>query len=182
MEKLGDLVFFPMPDFFLRPMCRADLAAILAVQAQCYGHALIESAEALASRLALSPSTCHVACDAHGRLVAYLFTHPWPADSLPALDGTLQPPPASDLLWFVHDMAIAPAGRGRGVAASLFDAALEAARAAGLRRSRLIAVQSAADWWRRHGYAPAPADTAARHAAKLAAYGADAILMERELG
>lgn len=162
-------------------MYQADLPDVLAVQSQCYGDALIESAEALGSRLALSPATCHVARAPDGDLLAYLFTHPWCADSLPALDGTLAPPGSPDLIWFVHDMAVAPAGRGTGVAARLYAAARDAVRAAGLRHARLVAVQAAADWWRRHGYAPASAATTARHAAKLAAYGSDAILMECRL-
>lgn len=169
-------------------MVLADLPAVLAVQASCYTEGLLEGQAALASRLALSPSTCWVAHDPaqRGTLAAYLFTHAWPEDSLPPLDGVLdqvwrQNVAAGNLTWFVHDMAVAPAGRGAGLAPRLYAAAQAAARAAGLRRSRLIAVQSAAPWWRRLGYAPVPAQMAAPYAGKLAAYGASAVLMERTL-
>ncbi len=174
--------------FPLRRMTAADLPAVLAVQAACYTEVLLESRGALASRLALSPTTCWVADDPHrpSTLAAYLFTHAWPETSLPPLDGVLdggwrQPPTPAPLTWFVHDMAVAPGGRGGGLAPRLYAAAQAAALAAGLKHSRLIAVQSAAPWWRRLGYAPAAAETAARHAGKLADYGAAAVLMEKAL-
>lgn len=174
----------PMSEIVLRRMLAADLPAVLAVQAQCYAAPLIESADALASRLALSPATCWVAALPEDRLAAYLFTHAWPEATLPTLDGVLARdwPPATLLTWFVHDMAVAPAGRGTGLAARLYAAAEQSARALGLTSSRLIAVQSAATWWRRIGYAPLTAHEAAPHAHKLAAYGTDAILMERRFG
>ncbi|WP_354683386.1 GNAT family N-acetyltransferase [Cupriavidus necator] len=177
-----------MSNFTVRPMVTADLPAVLAVQASCYTGVLLESEAALASRLALSPQTCFVAPDPRhpGAVAAYLFTHPWPEAGLPPLDGVLDDrwrrAAAPDALtWFVHDMAVAPAGRGAGLAPRLYQAALAAARACGLTRSRLIAVQSAASWWRRLGYAPVAAGTASRHAVKLGDYGADAVLMERVL-
>jgi len=173
-----------MPEFVLRPMHPADLPAVLAIQAQCYGEALVESAAALQSRLALSPATCWVAAvsspsqNGHSDplLAAYLFTHAWPESSLPPWNGQLvcDWPDTEPLTWFIHDMAVAPIGRGAGLASQLHDAAREVATKAGLRSSRLIAVQSADRYWRRLGYAPL---AAGRHAAKLAAYGEGAVLM-----
>ena len=152
------------------------MPAVLAVQAQCYGDALLESSDALASRLALSPLTCWAAALPDGSLAAYLFTHAWPEDALPPLDGVLEWdwPPTTALTWFVHDMAVAPVGRGMGLAQRLYAAARDAALTTGLKSSRLIAVQSAAAWWRRLGYAPV---AGGRHAEKLVAYGDDAVLM-----
>lgn len=174
----------PMSEIVLRRMLAADLPAVLAVQAQCYAAPLIESADALASRLALSRETCWVAALPEGRLAAYLFTHAWPEATLPTLDGVLARdwPPTTPLTWFVHDMAVAPAGQGTGLAVRLYATAEQSARALGLTSSRLIAVQSAATWWRRIGYAPLTSQAAAPHAHKLAAYGTDAILMERRFG
>lgn len=184
-----------MSECILRPMRPTDLPAVLEIQAQCYRGMLLESGAALASRLTLSPATCWVAARA-GRnetLAAYLFTHMWPQDSLPPLDGVLEPhwarsdesgrapaEPAAALTWFVHDMAVAPAGQGKRLAQGLYVAARAAALDAGLRSSRLVAVQSAAPWWRRLGYEKiASADDA--FDAKLSAYGADAVLMGRAL-
>lgn len=179
-----------MSECILRPMRPTDLPAVLEIQARCYRGMLLESGVALASRLTLSPATCWVAAHA-GRdetLAAYLFTHMWPQDSLPPLDGVLErhwdrggePGCAMTLTWFVHDMAVAPAGQGKGLAQGLYKATRAAALDAGLRSSRLVAVQSAAPWWRRLGYEKMvpPND---RLAAKLAAYGTGAVLMGRAL-
>lgn len=157
-------------------MLAADLPAVLAVQAQCYGETLLESPEALASRLALSPDTCWVAALRDQQLAAYLFTHAWPETSLPPWNGRLARDwsDTEPLTWFIHDMAVAPAGRGAGLASRLYGAACDEAIKAGLRTSRLIAVQSADVYWRRLGYAPEAAEI---HANKLATYGNDAVLM-----
>jgi len=170
-----------MSELVLRRLTGADLPGVSAVQAQCYGDALLESDAALASRIALSPHTCWVATRADGTLLGYLLTHPWPAASLPPWDGLLSSdwPAHTPLVWFVHDMAVAPAGRGTGIALRLYEAARAAAVEQGLDMSRLIAVQSAAPWWRRLGYAPSAA--AATHATKLATYGETAVLMEKRL-
>lgn len=175
-----------MSDFLVRRMTAADLPGVLEIQAQCYHSGLLEGVEAFASRLALSPATCVVAIsNDDGALAGYLFTHPWPQDSLPPLDGVLKPSAhvgtAKAMTWFVHDMAVSPAGRGGGLALRLYEAALQGALEAGLRHSRLIAVQAAADWWRRLGYAPMTAKDAAAHAGKLADYGPAALIMERAL-
>jgi GNAT superfamily N-acetyltransferase len=175
-----------MSEFLLRPMAAADLPEVLAVQAQCYRPELIESADALASRLALAPALCWVAAHANApqRLAAYLLTHPWPREALPPLDGVLRHdgPAAGEtpLTWFVHDMAVAPAGQGQGLAKRLYAKAWHGAMQAGLRCSRLIAVQSAARWWQGLGYAPV---ALAREAAtKLSRYGDGAVVMGREIG
>lgn len=175
-----------MSDFLVRCMTAADLPGVLEIQAQCYPGNLLEGIEAFASRLTLAPSTCMVAISGGDRALAgYLFTHPWPRSSLPPLDGVLEPSADQGLdtvmTWFVHDMAVAPAGRGSGLAPRLYEAALQAALEAGLQHSRLIAVQAAADWWRRLGYAPMAAQQAAVHARKLASYGSGALIMERRL-
>ncbi|WP_420994447.1 GNAT family N-acetyltransferase [Cupriavidus sp. 30B13] len=172
-----------MSEFILRPMAAADLPAILGIQAQCYRGALHESGAALASRLALSPATCWVAAPP-GRpqaLAAYLFSHMWPRDGLPPLDGVLARDwEGGELTWFVHDMAVAPAGQGQGLALRLYQAARAAALDAGLRSSRLVAVQSAAGWWGRLGYQQI-APVGAALSAKLAVYGDEAVWMGREL-
>lgn len=175
-----------MSDFLVRRMTAADLDGVLEIQAHCYPANLLEGIEALASRLTLSPETCMVAISSGDQALAgYLFTHPWPRGSLPPLDGILEPSAARGsatvMTWFVHDMAVAPAGRGSGLAPRLYEAALQAALEAGLRHSRLIAVQAAADWWRRLGYAPMEAHEAAVHTGKLACYGPGALIMERAL-
>lgn len=168
-----------MPDVTIRPITDADLPGMLAVQQACYGNALLEPAEALASRWARSPALCLVAV--HGtQVVGYLLSHAWHAWAPPKLHVPLPPADATyaDRVWFVHDMAIAPAGRGQRLGERLHAAAGAAARAQGLHRSRLVAVQGAEAFWRRLGYRPASADAAQQQALR-AVYGDDAQLMEQ---
>lgn len=195
-----------MPDYKLRPMTAADLPAVLTIQAMCYDTTLIENEVALASRLALAPALCWVAestqqsarirspstSDAGAcTLGGYLLTHPWPADSIPPWNGLLPADTArvegeheshAAPVWFIHDMAIAPVARGDGLAQWLFDAARHVATSHRMHVSRLVAVQSAAAWWQRHGYAAVPAaalpDGIAR---KLESYGPGALLMESKM-
>ncbi|TYZ44438.1 GNAT family N-acetyltransferase [Ralstonia solanacearum] len=168
-----------MSDVTIRPVTDADLPGVLAVQQACYGNALLEPAEALASRWARSPALCLVAL--HGtQVVGYLLSHAWHAWAPPKLHVPLPPAEAThaDRVWFVHDMAIAPAGRGQRLGERLHAAAGAAARAQGLRRLALVAVQGADVFWRRLGYRPASAD-AAQQQALHAVYGDEAQLMER---
>ncbi|QOK99559.1 GNAT family N-acetyltransferase (plasmid) [Ralstonia pseudosolanacearum] len=168
-----------MPDVTIRPVTDADLPGVLAVQQACYGNALLEPAEALASRWARSPALCLVAVQ-DTQVVGYLLSHAWHAWAPPKLHVPLPPADAThaDRVWFVHDMAIAPAGRGQRLGERLLATAGAAARAQGLCRSRLVAVQGAEAFWRRLGYQPASADAAQQQALR-AVYGDDAQLMER---
>lgn len=168
-----------MPDVTIRPIADADLPGVLAVQRACYGDALLEPPEALASRWMHSPALCLVATQG-AWVIGYLLSHAWHAWTPPKLHVPLPPdaPAEADRVWFVHDMAIAPAGRGCRLGERLHAAACAAARAQGLHRSRLVAVQGADAFWHRLGYRPASADNVQRQALR-AVYGDDAQLMER---
>lgn len=161
-------------------MLSCDLAGVLAVQAQAYGDAMLESAATLGSRLTLSPRTCWVAVDDGQTVAGYLFTHPWMLQAPPPIDTALDALPAAPDCWYVHDMALAPHTRGAGVADRLYAAALGEAQALHLPASALVAVQHSQGFWARFGYAPA-AEVSPLIAAKLASYGDDAVFMTRAL-
>lgn len=168
-----------MSEVTIRPIAAADLPGILAVQQACYGDGFLEPGDALASRWARSPAMCLVAVRS-GEVVGYLLSHAWHAWTPPKLHVPLPVADAADVLWFVHDMAIAPAGRGQRLGERLYAMAFASAQAQGLRQSRLVAVQGADVFWRRLGYQCADVDSAAL-AALRATYGEDAELMERAL-
>jgi predicted N-acetyltransferase YhbS len=168
-----------MSELTIRPISADDLPGILAVQEACYGDGFLETAEALASRWARSPTMCLAALRGD-EVVGYLLSHAWHAWTPPKLHVPLPASDAADLLWFVHDMAIAPSGRGQHLGERLYAMACAVARAQGLLHSRLVAVQGADAFWRRLGYRPAamapqPLDTLRD------VYGNDALLMERPL-
>ncbi|GCB06595.1 hypothetical protein PSUB009319_42260 [Ralstonia sp. SET104] len=95
----------------IRPIVADDLRGILTVQQACYGDGFLESDDALASRWARSPAMCLVALGG-AEVVGYLLSHAWHAWEPPKLHmplPTADAGDAADVLWFVHDMAIAPA-------------------------------------------------------------------------
>ncbi len=72
-------------------------------------------------------------------------------------------------MLFLHDLALAPAARGLRVGERLVAAALGAAHRDGLTEAELIAVEGAAAYWHRLGFAETA--MAPTLAAKVAGYG-----------
>ncbi|TJZ67759.1 GNAT family N-acetyltransferase [Chitiniphilus eburneus] len=159
----------------LRLLQESDLDTVLAIQAQCYPHAWLESRAVFARKLALSPRSNWVAEDADG-VLGYLFTHPWHGAHLPQLDTRLPALPSNADQHFLHDLAVHPRARGRGVAARLVLHALAWGMAEGLREARLIAVLGAERFWSGFGFAPLE-----QPQGQLAAYGEQARAMGRVL-
>ncbi|MBQ1542172.1 GNAT family N-acetyltransferase [Caulobacter sp. CCUG 60055] len=164
--------------FSIRPMREADLDAVLAVQAQGYPPALRDGREAFASRITLAPSA-NLVVDGPDGCAGYLVSHPWLSRSPPPVDTVLDGPPPRPECWFIHDLSVAPAAQGAGLARRLFLAGAAAAETLGLRRSELIAVEGAAPFWLRLGYLPV-AEVGDALADKVAGYGAAARYMARE--
>jgi len=148
---------------------------VVEIQSQCYVEDLIESLSALSSRQKVSPRTCWVAED-EKTVVAYLLAHPWAGDKPPSLNTVLRKLPQKTNVCFIHDIAVSPLSRGKGVASQLISYALGDARIRGLEHSRLVAVQGVEAFWRCWDYQPynIPDYT-------LDGYGADAITMTRKL-
>jgi GNAT superfamily N-acetyltransferase len=162
------------PGWRLRPLGRADVPALLQVQAACYGVEWLEDAALYARRLA-SPAHCSLAlCDESGALRAYLAAYWSVRGAVTPLHGDFAAHAAADTLY-LHDLAVHPAHAGSGLARALLDTAWRQARDRGIRHAALVSVQGTADFWRRQGFAPAPAP------AGLDSYGPQALYMTRWL-
>jgi GNAT superfamily N-acetyltransferase len=166
-----------MPD--LRPLTAADLPAAVAIQNAVYLPLYREEADVLGSRIAAAPSCCWGAFW-NDALCAYILSHPWPAAAPPAIGQALPAALAPGDNWFIHDLAIAPDARGLGLGRALVARAADAARALGLVRSDLVAVQGAGSFWAALGYGE-PEALPAPLAAKVAVYGGDARYMTARL-
>lgn len=158
-------------------MTPQDLGEVLALQGEGYPAALHDSADAFLSRMALTPALNLVAHEG-GDLRGYLVSHPWGAGSPPPVNSVL-PTTAPQACWYVHDLSVAEAARGLGLARRLLMAGRDAALAQGLTRSELIAVEGAAPFWRRQGWS-LPAIIAPDLAAKVSGYGPSAVFMTCE--
>ncbi|MBV8036829.1 GNAT family N-acetyltransferase [Roseateles sp.] len=161
-------------------MTPADLDAVLALQQRCYGVDFLERREAFAAKLVATEGLecCWMACDASGPL-AYAVSLPVCEATLPALDAPHCERPASPTLLYLHDMAVAPQARSLGLAARLLARLSERARALGLARLGLVAVQGSVPYWQRQGFAE-PAGLPAGLSAKLASFGAEARFLVRD--
>ncbi|MCG2595861.1 GNAT family N-acetyltransferase [Ramlibacter sp. XY19] len=164
----------------IRPMQKADLPHVLALQEQAYAGADFEPerVEVYANRMALAPQFCLVDFAPDGHLQGYLVSHPWREAVPPALDAILDCLPQAASCWYLHDCAVDARAKGRGVAARLHHVAVDRARALGLRRAALVAVGDAAGFWRRLGYAPRELPGMRE---RLKDYGPEAAYMERLL-
>ena len=162
----------------IRAMRRADLDAVLRVQAACYPPSMQEAAPVLLARLEAASGTCVVAQDDQG-VCGYLFAYPGRAGAVTPLGEEFSVAPGADLLY-LHDLAVAPRAHGRGVARRLAAHLLAQARDGGFRSSALVSVQDTARFWAGLGFrATAPGCPAAR--AALATYPGVAQYMTRPL-
>jgi ribosomal protein S18 acetylase RimI-like enzyme len=160
----------------VRGMRIDDLAGVLAVQAACYGEALLEPAGVMRQRLAVAGDSCWVAQAAQG-VVGYLLCYRSLPACVTALHGEFHPAPQADTLY-LHDLAVHPRAAGQGMGLRLFECARQLAQAERLTGMALVSVQQSAPFWVRQGFAPvelAPPGERAR----LAAYGTDAAYMVR---
>ncbi|MFC0252165.1 GNAT family N-acetyltransferase [Massilia consociata] len=162
----------------IRTMRRADLEAILGLQAACYPPAMQEPAKVVRARMQAAGDTCAVAEDEAG-LCAYLFAYPSRPGAVTPLGARFEVAPDADTLY-LHDLAVAPRAHGRGLARALVGHLLELARTRGMSSSALVSVQDTAGFWQALGYRDAAAACPAARAA-LATYPGLARYMTRAL-
>jgi GNAT superfamily N-acetyltransferase len=142
-------VNFDLP--LIRPLVPQDIKQVLAVQSVAYVKELIEGEATLLAKLALFPSGCWGAQDG-ANLVGYIFSHPWRSGELVPLDHTLTSLPSIPDSYYIHDLAVAPSHRCRGVSTLLLERVFAMAGESGLRRFSLVAVQKSEVFWERWGF------------------------------
>lgn len=162
----------------LRAMRPQDLPAVLAVQAACYPPSMQEPAAILLARLEAAAGCCLVAADGEG-VCAYLFAYRSRLGVVTPLGARFDPAPDADTLY-LHDLAVAPRGKGRGLARALVGRVLDRAHTQGLHASALVSVQDTRGFWTALGYRAALLDCPLARAA-LAGYPGAACYMQRSL-
>ncbi|MCH7345159.1 GNAT family N-acetyltransferase [Pelomonas sp. CA6] len=163
-------------------MDRSDVPAVLAMQAQCYGADFLESEQAFAAKLqATRGLNCsYLALGADDEPLGYVVSLPVDEGQLPALDAGAWPAARAPQALYLHDLAVAPAGRAQRLGSALLSQVLRRAQDMGLPRVVLIAVQGSVPYWQRQGFAELAVPSAALQA-KLDSFGAEARLMQRLL-
>ena len=167
----------PLPGLTWRAMSAADLDAVAALAAVGFPDHF-EGRDCFENRLALNPDGCFVLAGEESSPQGYLIAYPWRADDAPALNTLIDAVPADAAVMYLHDLALDPAVQGAGWSRPIVERLAAHARAAGWPALTLVAVNDAAPFWERHGFAVIDAPGMAD---KLAGYGPDARYMVRRL-
>lgn len=165
------------PVISIEALAPQDIPAALRVQAETYPAFLREDEGVFLNRINLQASYC-LAAKQGGALLGYLLAYGWSRQSPPPL-GELVADDVPGEILFIHDLAVSPARRGLRVAQRLVGRAFELAARDGLCSVELIAVEGAADYWRRLGFVEGA--VSGKLLEKLGTFGADARWMTREI-
>ncbi|KLU89916.1 hypothetical protein MAPG_08885 [Magnaporthiopsis poae ATCC 64411] len=137
---------------------------------------LPESDAVFGERLRLFPEGCLVLSDDRGGIYGYALSHPIRRGQPPELDSLLGLIAPEADQFYIHDLAILPAWRGKGLAASGVDKLLALGRR--YTTTCLISVYDTAAFWGRFGFLPEPVDAALGE--KLLEYGVAATYLVRQ--
>ncbi|KFA70724.1 hypothetical protein S40288_11283 [Stachybotrys chartarum IBT 40288] len=134
-----------------------------------------------AERVNLFPGGCMVLVDSQSNKVCgYAISHPIRHSQPPALDSLLGEIGSDADQYYIHDVAILPGLRGRGLAADVIGKLIAVAEAGHYATTCLVSVYGTSPFWRRFGFEPVPVDKALSE--KLRDYGDDATYLLRENG
>jgi GNAT superfamily N-acetyltransferase len=159
----------------------SDLPSVMRIANEIH-HALPETEAVFRERLHLFPAGCFVLCDSEiGILGGYVMSFPIRRGKPPALNALLggEIPPDADQ-YYLHDLAILPAFRGRGLAKDGVGRVLEVAKGLGYVTVCLISVYGTVLFWKRLGFEePEPGQVDEVMREKLRGYGEEATYLVR---
>jgi ribosomal protein S18 acetylase RimI-like enzyme len=157
-----------------RNMTVDDVKSVMRVGDE--GHPdLPESKAVFEERLKLFPEGCFVLVE-DDEIRGYAISHPIRRHQPPALDSLLGEIAADADHYYIHDVAILPGSRGRGLAAECIGRLLVIAKP--YSAACLVSVYGTSTFWSRFGFVAAPVDETL--STKLLDYGPDAIFMTRQ--
>lgn len=158
-----------------RPLTPNDIAGLMQVANETHPD-LPERPEVFINRVSLFPAGCLALEDEDGgQLCGYAISHPIRPRCPPALDSVLLEIPADADHYYIHDVAILPRLRGRGLAAQCVARLLSGT--ARYPVAALVSVYGTEAFWGRFGFSPAVMGEDL--AGKLREYGEDAVYLER---
>ena len=146
---------------------------ILKIQEKAYVEIPPEDVDILKSKWLSSPKTCAVYLEHNNNISAYLLAHPWPSEIPPKLHEIS--PVSESVNLYLHDLALAPEERGKGIAKKLVENLIDIAKIQGFKKILLVAVQNSSGFWDKFGFLHIP------NAVICPSYGPSAKLMVLEL-
>lgn len=163
----------------VRPMTITDLPAVCKIQQNCYQSSFWERSDVFAEKIRLFPSGCFVAF-VDGLCGGYVFSHPWFKDRCVLLDSPIDLLPSASDYYYLHDCAVAPQARSRGVGEKLIKEVMKTAGTIGARNLQLVSVQQSQNYWGRFGFITLE-KSAFKSDNHLTNYGPDAQMMSLNL-
>jgi ribosomal protein S18 acetylase RimI-like enzyme len=136
--------------FIVRLMTLDDLAAIEVIQSEAYAGYFLESAEVIAQRFDLSPTTAWVA-EREGQVCAYLVGYWSTIGKINPLNAPFSFIAEPNCLY-LHDLALSKSAQGFGLGKKLIHAATECAMENKAQALALLSVQNSKDFWQNFGF------------------------------
>ncbi|MCL1096788.1 GNAT family N-acetyltransferase [Shewanella gelidii] len=134
----------------LHPIKPQSWQHIESIQTACYPQLPPESLVCLQSKWRLSPETCFVFMQ-NEEIVGYCLAHPWQRQLPPDLNTKVSARPAYDCLY-LHDIAILPKARKRGLAELTLQTLKQQATTLSLAHLALVSIPEAQQYWRNQGF------------------------------
>jgi GNAT superfamily N-acetyltransferase len=137
-----------------------------------------EDRACFAERLELYPKGCFTLAEPEGDVLGYLIAYPWTARGAPPLNTLIHALPADAALLYLHDLALHPDARGRGLTHEIVERLALQALDDGWIAIALVAVNRTTAFWKKIGFVMAKD---AEMAERLGSYGDEARYMVRRL-
>ena len=137
--------------FSVRKIYAAHWNRISLIQDLCYPAEAREQVETLQCHWQVAPGFCFVASE-NEKVVAYLLAHPWQIRVQPPINRHYTNTGIVTNTIFIHDLALHPAIRGKGVGRVLVQQLFEVAAANGYQHFSLISVQGTVGFWAKYGF------------------------------
>lgn len=137
----------------IRQLTEDDIPSVLVVQHEAYLPQLLESSGTFLNKLQLFPQGA-LGCFIEGHLCAYIFFHPWVRNKVVPLNCSIDHLPSNTDCIYIHDLAVSPSCRAKGIGHKLVEEVLQLGSKLGIRWYSLIAVQSSEHFWQRFGFQP----------------------------
>ncbi len=136
--------------FNIRPMIVSDLLAVESIQAKAYAGYFLESADVIAQRFNLSPTTAWVA-EFENDVCAYLVGYWSKAGKINPLNAPFALVENADCLY-LHDLALLKSVQGLGIGKNLIHAATNYALEHAAQAIALLSVQNSKTFWQGFGF------------------------------
>lgn len=149
-------------------------SGILEIQDASYQETGAEELAVLKSKNEASPDTCFVCLSNSGEVLGYLLAHPWCGISPPKLFEPLPNIENCEYLY-LHDMAIGPQSKEKGIGRAAAIKLFEVAQNKGINRVSLVAIQGAESFWSKIGFQEVTGVNV------CSSYGEKAVLMDKFL-